>query len=37
VLIFLMMKCAGQICGIDAWVEKLTFVTEHPKLRRLFA
>lgn len=37
VLVYLMTKRAGHACGLDAWAEKLPFVTEHPKLRPLFA
>src|SRR4051812_4939342 len=34
---YLIFKRAGHVFGLDAWVEKLSFVGEHPKLRPLFA
>jgi thiosulfate dehydrogenase (quinone) large subunit len=37
VLIYLIVKHAGHVFGLDAWVEHLQFVKEHPALRPLFA
>ena len=36
-LAYLFYKRAGHVLGLDALVEKLSFVEEHPKLRPLFA
>jgi thiosulfate dehydrogenase (quinone) large subunit len=37
VLIYLMVKRAGHVYGLDAWVEKQRFMVRHPRLRPLFA
>lgn len=37
VLIYLIIKRAGHVCGMDGWVEKSPFFARHPKLRPLFA
>ncbi len=37
VLIFLVVKHAGHVWGLDAWVEKLKFVQDHPGLKPLVA
>lgn len=37
VLIYLIVKRAGHVWGLDAWAENLAFVREHPKLRPLVA
>jgi thiosulfate dehydrogenase [quinone] large subunit len=37
VMIYLIVKRAGHVWGLDGWVEKLSFVTRHPMLRPLFA
>jgi thiosulfate dehydrogenase (quinone) large subunit len=37
VLIYLMVKRAGHVYGLDAWVEKQRFIVRHPSLRPLFA
>lgn len=36
VLVHLIVKRAGHVCGLDAWAERLSFVAEHPKLRPFF-
>ena len=37
VLVFLMVKHAGHVWGLDGLVEKLSFVDHHPSLRPLVA
>lgn len=37
VLIYLIVKHAGHVWGLDAWVEKLKFVQDHPGLKPLVA
>jgi thiosulfate dehydrogenase (quinone) large subunit len=37
VLIYLFVKRAGHVWGLDAWAENLDFVREHPTLRPLVA
>ncbi len=37
VLVFLVVKHAGHVFGLDAWIENLQIVREHPGLRPLFA
>ena len=37
VLVYLIVKKAGHVWGLDGWVEKLTFFNHHPKLRPLVA
>jgi len=37
VLGYLIVKRAGHVFGLDGWVEKLPLMTEHPRLRPLFA
>lgn len=37
IMAYLFYKRAGHVWGLDAEVEKLSFVEEHPKLRPLFA
>jgi len=37
VLVYLIVKKAGHVWGLDGWVEKLTFFEHHPKLRPLVA
>ena len=37
VLIYLFVKRAGHVWGLDAWAENLAFVREHPALRPLVA
>ena len=37
VLVYLFVKHAGHVWGLDAWAEKLSFVREHPALRPLVA
>jgi len=37
VLVYLIVNRAGHVFGLDAWAEKLSVVTEHPKLRWCFA
>jgi thiosulfate dehydrogenase [quinone] large subunit len=37
VLFYLIIKHAGHVFGLDAWVEKLAFVQQHPTLRPLVA
>lgn len=36
-LVYLLCKRAGHVYGLDAWVEKLSFVQSHPFLRPLVA
>jgi len=35
VLVYLIVMHAGHVWGLDAWAEKLRFVQEHPRLKRL--
>ncbi len=35
VLIYLMMKNAGHVWGLDGWLARLSFVARHPALRPL--
>ena len=35
VLVLLIGKSAGHVCGLDAWAEKLPFFAQHPRLRAL--
>jgi thiosulfate dehydrogenase [quinone] large subunit len=37
VLIYLFVKRAGHVWGLDAWAENLSFVRTHPALRPLVA
>lgn len=37
VLVFLIVKRAGHIFGLDSWAENLEFVKQHPALRPLVA
>lgn len=37
VLVYLVVKKAGHVWGLDAWAEKLTFVQQHPALKPLVA
>jgi thiosulfate dehydrogenase [quinone] large subunit len=37
VLVYLIVKHAGHVWGLDPWVERLRLVKEHPGLRPLFA
>jgi len=37
VLVYLIVKRAGHVWGLDGWVENLRFVQDHPKLRPLVA
>ena len=37
VLAYLFYRRAGHVWGLDAMIEKLSFVEDHPKLRPLFA
>jgi thiosulfate dehydrogenase [quinone] large subunit len=37
VLVYLIVKRAGHVFGLDAWAENLNFVKEHPGLRPLIA
>lgn len=37
VLVFLIVKRAGHVFGLDAWAEKLSFVRAHPILKPLVA
>jgi len=37
VLAYLYYRRAGHVWGLDALIEKLSFVEDHPKLRPLFA
>jgi hypothetical protein len=36
-LMFLIVKHAGHIWGLDGWVEKLDFFRQHPNLKPLIA
>lgn len=37
VLVFLMVKHAGHVFGLDGWAEKLAFIKAHPTLKPLVA
>ena len=37
VLVYLIVKHAGHVWGLDAWVEKLAFVKQHPGVKPLIA
>jgi thiosulfate dehydrogenase (quinone) large subunit len=37
VLVYLVVKKAGHVWGLDGWAEKLQLVREHPGLKPLFA
>jgi thiosulfate dehydrogenase [quinone] large subunit len=37
VLVYLIVKRAGHVFGLDGWAENLAFVKEHPGLRPLIA
>src|SRR5476649_1872638 len=37
VLVYLIVKRAGHVYGLDGWAENLQFVKEHPGLRPLIA
>ena len=37
VLVFLIVKRAGHVWGLDGWLEKTAFVERHPTLRPLVA
>jgi thiosulfate dehydrogenase [quinone] large subunit len=37
VLLYLIVKRAGHVFGLDGWVENLTFVKQHPGLKPLVA
>jgi thiosulfate dehydrogenase (quinone) large subunit len=37
VLVYLIVKRAGHVWGLDGWAEKLPFFAQHPKLRPLVA
>jgi thiosulfate dehydrogenase (quinone) large subunit len=37
VLVFLIGKHAGHVWGLDGWVEKLSLIERHPRLRPLVA
>ena len=37
VLVYLIVKHAGHVWGLDAWAENLQFVKEHPGLKPLVA
>jgi len=37
VLVYLVVKKAGHVWGLDGWVENLELVRQHPKLKPLFA
>ena len=37
VLVYLIVKRAGHVFGLDAWAEKLDLVRQHPALRPLVA
>ncbi len=37
VLVYLVVKKAGHVWGLDGWAEKLQLVHEHPGLKPLFA
>jgi len=37
VLVYLIIKHAGQVCGLDAWAKNLPIVQRHPSLQGLVA
>src|ERR1043165_5072540 len=37
VLVYLVVKKAGHVWGLDAWMDNLNLVRQHPKLKPLFA
>jgi thiosulfate dehydrogenase [quinone] large subunit len=37
VLVYLIVKHAGHVFGLDAWVENFDYVKQHPGLKPLFA
>lgn len=37
VLAYLVVKCAGHVWGLDAWMENLEFFKQHPRLKPLVA
>ena len=37
VLVYLIVKKAGHVWGLDGWVENLELLRQHPKLKPLFA
>lgn len=37
VLVYLIVKRAGHVWGLDGWIEKLSLVSRYPKLRLLVA
>lgn len=37
VLVYLIVKRAGHVWGLDGWVERLPFIERHPRLQPLFA
>jgi thiosulfate dehydrogenase [quinone] large subunit len=37
VLLYLIVKRAGHVVGLDAWAENLAFIRRHPTLKPLFA
>jgi thiosulfate dehydrogenase (quinone) large subunit len=37
VLVYLIVKQAGHVWGLDAWAQKLAFIRQHPELEPLFA
>lgn len=37
VLVYLVVKHAGHVWGLDGWVENLKFIREHPSLKPLVA
>lgn len=37
VLVYLIVKHAGHVWGLDAWAEKLPFIAQHPGLKPLVA
>jgi thiosulfate dehydrogenase (quinone) large subunit len=37
VLVYLIVKRAGHVWGLDGWAENLGFVRQHPDLKPLFA
>jgi thiosulfate dehydrogenase (quinone) large subunit len=37
VLVYLIVKKAGHVWGLDGWMENLNLLRQHPKLKPLFA
>ena len=37
VLVYLIVKRAGHVWGLDGWVENLQIIRQHPGLKPLFA